>query len=204
MQMIDIAIPQTGPAQRALEVAAAFSSEALVNHCERSYLWAAALGIERGMTFDAELLYVAAMLHDIGLTPSFDNHALPFEIAGGHVGWVFGAGVGWDAHRRERIGEIIVRHMWDAVDPAVDPEGYLLEVATGLDVSGRNPGWWPASLRLEVVAALPRLDLATEFTACFLAEGDRKPASSTASLVARGIAGRIATNPLDLDPGRDV
>ena len=44
-----------------------FSSPALVNHCLRSYLWAAAYGAEHRLIFDAELLYVSAMLHDIGL-----------------------------------------------------------------------------------------------------------------------------------------
>jgi hypothetical protein len=87
--------------------------------------------------------------------------------------------------------------MWDAVDVAEDPEGHLLEIATGLDISGRNPQWWPAGLRAEVVEAFPRLGLAEEFTACFTAEAARKPQSSAAAAVTSGIAGRIAANPLD-------
>jgi hypothetical protein len=37
------------------------------------------------------------MLHDIGLVKEFDSHTVPFEQAGGHVAWVFGAGAGLSA-----------------------------------------------------------------------------------------------------------
>ena len=206
MRLADVTLPRSDAAARALEVLTAFSTPALVNHCRRSYLWAAAYGDAQGIAYDAELLHVAAMLHDIGLTPAFDNHAVPFELAGGSVAWVFAAGAGWPADRRRRAAEVIERHMWDAVDVAEDAEGFLLEIATGLDISGRNPAWWPAELRAEVVETYPRLGLASEFTACFTAEAARKPASAAAAAMRGGIADRIARNALDLDvdPGRDA
>jgi hypothetical protein len=202
MRLADVPYPTTAVAEQALEVCTAYSSTALLHHCRRSYVWAAAYAVEHDIAFDAELLFVSAMLHDLGLTPSFDNHALPFETAGGHVAWVFGAGAGWPIERRHRAAEIIVKHMWDSVDVDDDPEGYLLEIATGLDISGGNPQWWPADLRIEVVDAFPRLGLSQEFTACFAAEAARKPQSTAASAVANGIAGRIAANTLDSEPGR--
>jgi hypothetical protein len=92
--------------------------------------------------------------------------------------------------------------MWDSVDPASDAEGHLLEVGTAIDISGRDPGLWAPSLREEVVDAHPRLDLVAEFTACFADQALRKPASSAAAAVRRGIAERIAANILDTpDPG---
>jgi hypothetical protein len=197
MRLADVPHPSTAVAEQALEVCTAYSSPALLHHCRRSYVWAAAYAVERGIEFDAELLFVSAMLHDIGLTPSFDNHAVPFEVAGGHVAWVFGAGAGWPVARRHRAAEIIVKHMWDSVDVDEDAEGYLLEIATGLDISGANPEWWPADLRAEVLADFPRLGLGPEFTACFAAEAARKPESSAAAAMANGIAGRIAGNTLD-------
>jgi HD domain-containing protein len=190
-------LPDTPDARAALEVATAYCSRALVNHCVRSYLWAAWYGVEHGIGFDAELLYVSAMLHDIGLVPEFDSHTVAFEEAGGHVAWVFGAGAGWPLQRRTRAAEIIVRHMWDTVDPAIDPEGHLLEIATGLDISGRNPDSWPAELRSMVVEQLPRLTLGEEFVRCFRDQARRKPTSSAAAAVDSGIADRIAANILD-------
>jgi hypothetical protein len=200
MRLADVPAPDSATAARALEVVAEFSTPALLHHCRRSYVWAAAYAVEHAIGFDAELLWVSAMLHDIGLSPSFDAHEVPFEYAGGDVAWVFGAGAGWPVERRRRSAEIIVRHMWDGVDVEEDPEGFLLEIATGLDISGRNAQWWPGELRAEVVAAWPRLDLASQFTACFAAQAERKPGSTAASAVASGIADRIAANVLDRDP----
>src|SRR4051794_28603081 len=144
--------PPPSPATTAArEVLVRYSSPALVNHCERSYYWSAGLGQLNGIAYDAELLYVASMLHDLGLVGAFDNHLAPFEVAGGDVGWVFGAGAGWPPERRTRVKEIVIRHMWNEVDPALDGEGHLLCEGTGLDISGRNAGTWPADLRAEVL-----------------------------------------------------
>ena len=147
----DIPQPQSTVASAALEVATAYCSPSLLNHSVRSYLWAAAYGLLHQIPFDVELLYVSAVLHDLGLVDPFDSHAVPFEEAGGHVAWVFGAGAGWPVARRERLAEIIVRHMGDDVDPEVDAEGHLLQIATTLDISGRDPERWPAERRLDVL-----------------------------------------------------
>jgi HD superfamily phosphodiesterase len=201
MRMNDISVPSTPAAVLALEVCRRFSSEALVNHCRRSYLWAATHAAMNGIGFDEELLYVASMLHDLGLSTEFDNHTLPFETAGGHLAWVFAAGAGWPPARRDRAGEIVVRHMWNQVDVTADPESHLLELATSLDISGAGATGWPAGLRAEIVAELPRFDLREEFVGCFRDQAARKPGSSAASAIKSGIAERMATNPLELDSG---
>jgi hypothetical protein len=183
MRLDDLEIPATPACRASLEVAAAYCSPALLNHSVRAYLWAAGYGVARGIAFDAELLYVSAMLHDLGLVKEFDSHSVPFEEAGGHVAWVFGAGAGWPVARRRRAAEVIVRHMWDAVDVAQDPEGHLLEL--------------PAELHADVLARYPRLGLAEEFVACFRDQAARKPQSLAATFVSRGFAARVAANPLD-------
>jgi hypothetical protein len=191
-------LPAASPATIAAgEVVARYSSAALVNHCERSYLWSASLGQLNRISYDAELLYVAAMLHDLGLVRAFDNHLAPFEDAGGDVGWVFGAGAGWASERRDRVREIIVRHMWDEVDPALDAEGHLLCEGTGLDISGRNVDVWPADFRAEVLRRYPRLTLVPEFAAAFAEQARRKPGCAAAIAVASGIEARLARNPLN-------
>lgn len=193
-------LPETSTAEQALETARTFSSPTLINHCIRSYLWAVTFADQRGIAFDAELLYVAALLHDLALTPSFDNHRLPFEVAGGHVAWVFGAGAGWSVARREHAARTIVDHMRDDVTVGENAEGYLLSVATGFDISGSRADAWPPELRQAVLARYPRLDLAVEFLRCFADQAARKPDSAAAVAVASGIAGRVAANPLEL-PG---
>jgi hypothetical protein len=196
MRMAELPIPSTPAARLAEEVVAQFAPIALVNHCVRAYLFAAALAATDGIAIDHELLYVSSMLHDLGLEPAFDNHELPFEHAGGNVAWVFAAGAGWSATRRTRAAEIIVAHM-TAVDAATDPEGHVLARATSLDISGYDPQHWPAELLSEVIDAHPRLDLGVRFTACFQDQAARKPDSTAGVSFRGGITERIANNPLE-------
>src|SRR3954462_10884751 len=111
MRIPDVVAPAAPAARAAREVVGEYSSRALVNHCERSYLWSAALGELTGVAYDRDLLFVASMVHDLGLVAAFDNHLAPFEDAGGDVGWVFAAGAGWPPEHRARVKEIVVRHM---------------------------------------------------------------------------------------------
>ena len=189
MRLSELQLPATTACRTALEVATEYCSPALLNHSVRAYLWAAGYAATRGIAFDAELLYVSAMLHDLALVKEFDNHRVPFEEAGRHVAWVFGAGAGWPVARRRRAAEIIVRHMWDTVDVVADPEGHLLELSTGMDISGRRTQDIPADLRRDVLARYPRAGLAEEFVACFR--------DQAAQFVASGFAARVAANPLD-------
>jgi len=197
VKLTDLELPVSPACRAAFEVATAYCSPALLNHSIRAYLWAAGYALAQGITFDAELLYVAAMLHDLALVKEFDNHTLPFEEAGGHVAWVFGAAAGWPLARRRRAAEIIVRHMWDVVDVATDPEGYLLELSTAMDISGRHTEAIPPDLRADVLARYPRLGLAEEFIAAFEDQATRKPLCLAAKFVRNGLAARLAANPLE-------
>ena len=90
-----------------------------------------------------------------------------------------------------------MRHMWDEVDVAKDPEGHLLELSTGMDISGRAHRGYPLRPAAEVLARHPRLEIAKEFAACVTDQGTRKPASLAGGFVRAGITDRIAANPLD-------
>lgn len=157
----------TPAATAALAVATRFYTPALLHHCLRSYLWAAKYGEAHGIAFDEELLYVSAMLHDLGLTDAFDSHRVDFEVAGGNLAWVFGVAAGWSAERAARTEEIIILHMRPDVPADVDPEAHLLQVATSWDVAGRRPEEFP------------------------------EPDSAAAASIASNGAGRIRANPLD-------
>jgi hypothetical protein len=200
MSRIDLALPDSPACLAALDVARNYHTPSMLNHCIRSFLWAADYARRNEMVIDEELLFVSALLHDIGLVTEFDNYTVPFENAGGHVAWVFGAGAGWPRERRARAAEVIVRHMWDEVDPHADPEGFLLAIATGLDISGRDAQLWAEEFRAAVIKRYPRLTLREEFLRCFLEQADRKPLSSAADAISSGIAGRLDANPLDAGP----
>ncbi len=61
-------VPPDSSLARDAEVAAQdLLTPALLNHSRRAYAWGAALAALHEITFDRELLYLAAMFHDTGL-----------------------------------------------------------------------------------------------------------------------------------------
>lgn len=187
----------------ALEVAEHFHTPALVHHGIRSYLWARAVADLEDVDFDDELLFTAAVLHDLGLVRELDHHALPFEEVPGHLVWLLGAGAGWPVDLRDRCADVMTRHMADRVDVTADPEGYLLNVATSIDISGTRAGDLAEETTREVLAVYPRLELRSEFLAALQDQARRKPESAAACAIAHGIETRMGRNPLDaLEPGR--
>lgn len=179
-------VPPTPTAALARDVVEKWASAAMVNHCLRSWVWGCRLAETVALDYDPELLYVAAMLHDLGVVPQFDAHAVPFEDAGGAVAWSFAAGAGWPAARRTRVEEVIQRHAWAVVDPGEDAEGYLLEAATSLDVSGSDAEKWDRAFIVEIGNAIPRLDFAREFGDAVNEQAHRKPHSEAARFGAGG------------------
>ncbi|WP_431277715.1 HD domain-containing protein [Leifsonia poae] len=197
MLLSDFTPPDTAAARAALEFATESQTESMLNHCVRSWLWAVGFAASESREYDAELLYVSALLHDIGLTEAFDNHTLAFEDASGHAADALTAGAGWPAERRIRVREVIQRHNWPSVDPAQDVEGYLLEIATALDISGARPDALPLGFQEQVLAAYPRLDLAAEFGTSVEDQAVRKPTTAAARLIGGGLISKLAANPLE-------
>lgn len=198
VQLADFPVPDTAAARAAEALADAYQSPALTAHAVRSWYWAEGFAALDGIAaVDHELLYVAALLHDIGTVPEFDNVTLSYEHAGGHVAIALTTGAGWDAGRRQRVLDVIVRHNWPSVDRALDVEGHLLERATGLDISGAGSDVLPVEYLREVLAAHPRGAIAAEFGACVVDQADRKPDTAARRLVDGGVVEKLRRNPLE-------
>ncbi|MGN7800528.1 cyanamide hydratase [Leifsonia sp. 22587] len=197
MRISDFERPDTAAARAAVQIATTYHTPSLLNHVERSWLWAEGFAVLRGLDADHELLFVSALLHDLGIVPEFDNATLAYEDAAGHVAIALTAGAGWEPERRVRAHEVIVRHNWPEVDPAMDAEGHLLEIATALDISGARADDLPLDFRREVLTAYPRLELAAEFGACVADQAERKPDTSARRLVDGGVQRKLRDNPLE-------
>ena len=59
--------PDSALARDAEEAAQDLLPPTLLNHSRRAYAWGAAIAALNNITFDRELLYMAAMFHDTGL-----------------------------------------------------------------------------------------------------------------------------------------
>ncbi|MCS5486842.1 HD domain-containing protein [Curtobacterium flaccumfaciens pv. beticola] len=198
MRIADFVVPDTAAARAARVLAEEYQSPAITAHGIRSWYWAEAFAVHDGIVdVDHELLWVAAVLHDVGTVPEFDAHAISYEHAGGHVAVALTTGAGWAAERRHRVLDVVVRHNWPSVDVGLDVEGHLLERATGLDVSGAEPDVLPEAFLREVLTAYPRGDFAAEFGACVVDQAARKPTTAARRLVDGGVVEKLARNPLE-------
>jgi HD superfamily phosphodiesterase len=80
-----IAIPDSSLARDATTFVRDTSTQLLFDHSRRVFLWGSLVGAERGLSFDAELLYVGAMFHDIGLIEGHRSEDERFEIDGANA-----------------------------------------------------------------------------------------------------------------------
>jgi HD superfamily phosphodiesterase len=81
---------------------------ALLNHSSRAYTWGAAIAALHGITFDRELLYLAAMFHDTGI-PSPVPH-VDFTVRSAAVAREFTDSHHVPADSRELVANAIAMH----------------------------------------------------------------------------------------------
>ena len=75
-------IPDTELTRDATRLVREAEGDFLFEHSVRVYQWAALAGRRKGLIFDPELLYVAALFHDFGLTDRYGQSHLRFEVDG--------------------------------------------------------------------------------------------------------------------------
>jgi hypothetical protein len=82
----------------------------LFQHSTRVYCWAALAGKRKGLGFDPELLYVAAMFHDFGLTAGYGESHSRFEVDGANAAREFLRNHGVSEADSQRIWLAIALH----------------------------------------------------------------------------------------------
>src|SRR5215212_9187761 len=139
----------------------------------RAYAWGATIAALQGITFDRELLYVAAMLHDTGL-PSPVPH-VDFTVRSAQLARAFADGHGVPPSGREVVANAIATHHTPGVDPDRGAEAFLLSAGAGVDVFGLRSDEVPDALRRSVVREFPRLGFKREFSRLWRAEARQVP-----------------------------
>jgi len=135
------------------------SSPALITHCFRTYVWGTLLGEIDGLRPDAELLFVASMLHDLALTPAYRDHPpgiACFGVRGALAAHDWALERGWPEQRCTRLGDAISLHLNVAVSAEHGPEAQLLQAGAGLDVIGLRHWELTPATAASVVERYPR------------------------------------------------
>ena len=148
-------------AVEATELAREASPAFLFNHAARTYLFGALTGKAKGLRFDEELLYLASILHDLGLTEKFMGD-LPFEIQGAQAASSFLEERGVTKARSAVVWDGIAMHA-SLIGSYRQPEIALVGEGAGADVISPDFSKIKKADAEEVVKAFPRLHFKDQF-----------------------------------------
>ena len=151
-----IQIPDSLLAREATELVRDTETDLLFHHSRRVFLFGAIAGGRRQLSFDAEMLYIGAMFHDMGLMPAYSSATERFEVDG--------ANAARDFLTRHQIVDSQIDQVWDAIalhtTPGVPkhkkPVVALVTAGVEMDVLGLAYDEFTAEQRAQVVAAHPR------------------------------------------------
>lgn len=131
-------------------------SDLLFHHSTRVYFWGAIMGKRRHMSFDPELLYTAALFHDLGLTARYLDSQLRFEVDGANAARDFLRAHGVSESDMETVWNAVALHTTPGIPEFMRPEIALIQAGAGMDVAGRGYDQFTDEERARVIAAFPR------------------------------------------------
>jgi hypothetical protein len=168
-----LAPPDSALARDAAVAAQDLLTPVLLNHSSRAYAWGAAIAALHKITFDRELLYLAAMFHDTGLPSPVPE--VDFTVRSAAVAREFTDSHDVPAESRELVANAIALHYTPGVGLESGAEAYLLSAGAAVDVFGLRSNEIPDAVRETVVHEHPRLGFKREFAGLLRAEAKQVP-----------------------------
>ncbi|MBR0665231.1 HD domain-containing protein [Roseomonas hellenica] len=151
-----IAIPDSSLAQHADQLVRDTESDLLYHHSNRVFLFGALAGRRRGLRVDAELLYVGAMFHDMGLQAPYASEDERFEVDGANAAADFLRGHGIEPRDIEDVWDAIALHTTPGIPKHKRPVVALVTAGVEMDVLGLDYDAFTSDQRQAVCACHPR------------------------------------------------
>ncbi|WP_341316637.1 HD domain-containing protein [Paraburkholderia sp. IMGN_8] len=149
-------IPDGAVARAATDRIRATESELMFHHSLRAFLFGALTGYREGLTFDAELLYVGAMFHNVGLNAQHQRSACRFEVDGANAAREFLRQHGVSENAIGEVWAAIALHTTPGIPEHMSPLVALTSAGVHMDVRGARYDEFTAQQRDEIVQAYPR------------------------------------------------
>jgi hypothetical protein len=174
-----VKIPDSKIAREAAELVRQYETELLFNHSVRVFLFGAMKGIREGLNFDAELLYVASLFHDLGLVDAYHTETKRFEVDGADAARNFLRSHGISDPKADLVWEAIALHTTPGIPQYMRPEIALTNAGVLVDVVGIGYDNYTPEQRNEVIAAFPRGDnFKADFIQAQTCSALKKPATT--------------------------
>ena len=177
-------LPETELAHAALAWAREIEPEYLLNHSVRSYLFARDVA-PGSVEYDDELLFLATVLHDVGLTPEGGGEQR-FEVDGADAAVRFLATRGLSEERAEIVWDAIALHTSIGIANRKRPEVALAYAGIGIDVSKRGAERLAPGFAESVFEAYPRLGCKRELLEAVIHVSHANPARKAPPLTFPG------------------
>lgn len=184
LRIADVEIPDSRIAKEATELIREATDDLIYHHSRRVFLWGSLQGRNRGLSYDAELLYVGAMFHDLGLTEPYRDNDQRFEIDGADEARTFLLANGIEEDRARVVWEAIALHTTPEIPTRMAPEIALVTAGVELDVLGIGYHDVSDEVRAAVVAEHPRPDFKRNIVQAFNDGITRRPATTFGNIKA--------------------
>ncbi|MEV7141745.1 HD domain-containing protein [Streptomyces tauricus] len=153
-----VTVPATQLVREATELIRDTTDELIYHHSRRVYFFGSLQGRERDLGFDAELLYLGAMFHDVGLNQEFHGSGRRFEVDSADEARRFLQSHGVPEDGVRRVWTSIALHTTPGIPQFMEPEVALVTAGVEYDVLGIGYDSISAEERDAVVALHPRPD----------------------------------------------
>jgi HD domain len=170
-----VAIPDSALAREATEFVQDASTQLLFDHSRRVFLWASMRAEQLSLGYDAELLYVGAMFHDVGLLVGHRSAHERFEIDGANAARAFLERHGLPEEQVMTVWESIALHTTRQVPNYKQPEVRLVALGVQYDLFGSPFDALSPEQRDAVLGAHPRTNFKTGIIEAFAAGISYKP-----------------------------
>jgi len=149
----------------------------LFNHVMRSWLFAVTLAQLDATPHDAEVLAVATVLHDLGLSRAFDG-PLRFEVEGANAAREFAREAGIDDRRVQLIWDGVALNSTPSIALYKETEVALCSAGTVLDWAGQGADKLTGDQMAAILEAFPRLDMKQRFARAVCGIVEARPATT--------------------------
>ncbi|MGD0209523.1 MAG: HD domain-containing protein [Desulfomonilia bacterium] len=177
--------PDTRAARDAENYLREVSSGPMINHSLRTYYFSGIMYSLSGvrLSIDREALYVAAVLHDVGLfqaSPPANEHC--FSVGSAREARRIARDAGWDEARQDRIAVAITTNLNPFVPlDEFGPEAHFMSVGGLVEVIAQEWNVHPANVT-ELLKRFPREGFAAETVRRVRHEAKQNPGSRFACL----------------------
>ena len=169
-----VVIPDSSVANQATELLLEHGTEFIYNHSLRVFLFASLNGKRNNLPYDAELLYVSSVFHDLGLTKHYSSDNLRFEVDGANAARDFLKSHGLPKASLQLVWDTIALHTTIGIAEHKEPEVALMYAGVGLDVMGEGYENLGEKNRLEIISAFPRNDFKKNIIPTFFSGFEHK------------------------------